>query len=138
MPTLTPRFPASARGRASIAALALIAEACTQWRAGALPSPDAPPGAAEGRNIRARVVLTDGRRVELRALAVRADSVVGYVGPTDEPLWRFSVPVSDVVAVERADVTTVRRTGNTIVGVYGALAVVGVFAAFFVMWSAVH
>jgi hypothetical protein len=73
-------------------------------------------------------VLADGSRVELRGLAVHDDSVVGYRGPTDEPRWRFAVPVSQVVAVERADFTVVSRTGSVIVGAYLALALVGVVA----------
>jgi hypothetical protein len=66
------------------------------------------------------VVLADGRRVELRGLAVRGDSVVGYRGPTDEARWRFAAPVSEVAAVERADFTVARATGNAIAGGYAA------------------
>jgi len=76
--------------------------------------------------VRVRVVLADGRRVELRGLAVRGDSVVGYRGPSDDSRWRFAVAAREVVAVERADFTAARRAGNTIAVGYGALALGGI------------
>lgn len=109
----------------------LLAAACTPWHAGSLPAPGAPPGAGEGRDVRARVVLADGRRVELRGLAVRDDSVVGYRGPTDDARWRFAAPVSEVVSVERADFTFARTTGNAVAGGYAAVALGGIA---FTLW----
>ena len=120
------------------ALVCLLSVACTPWHSGPLPTPGDTSGVGPGRNVRTRVVLTGGRRVELRALSVRADSVVGYVGPTDEARWRFATPVGQVVAVERADFTTVRTTGKVIVVGYATLAVVGMAVAYLTFLTGLH
>ncbi len=82
---------------------------------------------------RARITLSDGRVVELRALEIRGDSVVGFEKTgsrrrSGQPVWGDTLqtyPLADVTKLEVRKTDVVGTVGLVVVGTVAAFLTVG-------------
>jgi hypothetical protein len=94
------------------------AAACSAWR------PDALPQAGSAFPDRMRLVVADGRRIELERVHIVNDSLVGEIPGRGRP--RHAVALRDVVRIETRQFSAGRTIGLAAVGAGIVAAVVGV------------
>jgi hypothetical protein len=102
--------------------LLLDTSGCMTWKAASIPDGSHDHGSATFD--RARIVLLDSTRVELRYVVVGSDSVIGYTG---ENRTRMAFAHAQVARVETRGVS-IGRTGAVAGGVVAVVALVALIA----------
>ncbi len=102
-----------------------LATSCASWRM--REGPPASVLASVGKPPRARLALTDGRRIALDSVRVVGDSLVGYRGAY--AVERVAVPMARVKRIEVSESDLGKTTGLVLfAATVATLAIVGMYS----------
>jgi hypothetical protein len=114
-------------------ALLLAQSSCMTWRQTAVPL--AAPGEPLPEQV--RLTLASSRTVMLYRPRATADSIIG-MGEPPKPgrdAWRVALPLSEVVRIERGDISTIRTGATAIIITVFVLKTLGAIGDLFVPTS---
>lgn len=107
--------------RCALVVSLLTIGACTAWHGqGASAEAVLGPRPVD----RARITLTNGNHIVVRQPRVAGDSVIGYVGPDNQPV-RTAIPTYDIRLIETRKFDP-WRSGGLAIGVFGLVSMVGI------------
>ena len=108
------------------AVLPLVASACMAWRTQTEPTPETVAKAARRSGIEAvRVVLKDGRQLDLRGPMIVGDSLVGYSRDLRADYARHAFAVKDIHSISTYGVDGALTATVIVGGIAATVILVG-------------